>query len=98
MIEKVLKITTDKKNKQGKKKYIKKEERVEEEEEEVEEEEGSVSIYSEADDIIRSCHRLPDASSLDDERTLQRIATTGGRRDEIILLFSNPLFIYLASV
>ena len=70
----------------------------EEVQEEEEEEEGSVSIYSEADNIVRSCHRLPDASSLDDERTLQRIATTGGRRDEVILLFSSTLFIYLASI
>ena len=29
-------------------------------------------------DVVRSCHKLPDSSSLDAERKLQRIATQGG--------------------
>ena len=29
-------------------------------------------------DVVRSCHKLPDSSSLDTERKLQRIATQGG--------------------
>ena len=47
-----------------------------------EEEEGSfpddVSVSTTACDVVAGCHRLPDAATLDHERRLQRIATTGG--------------------
>ena len=46
------------------------------------EEEGSstddVTPSTTACDVVAGCHRLPDAATLDHERRLQRIATTGG--------------------
>ena len=54
-------------------------------EEEEEEEEGKSpdddsndDTSSVAWDVVAGCHRLPDASTLEQERRLQRIATTGG--------------------
>ena len=35
-------------------------------------------VVSTAGDVVASCRRLPDASTLDYERRLQKIATTGG--------------------
>ena len=29
-------------------------------------------------DVVRACHRLPEASALEEERRLQRVATRGG--------------------
>ena len=103
--ENVTKITKDKKSKVKKEKDKKEESMVEEvqeeeeeeeeeENEEVEDEENSISIHSEADHIVRSCHRLPDVSCLDAERTLQRIATTGGRKNETIFHYINT-FIHI---
>ena len=37
-----------------------------------------VTLSTTACDVVAGCHRLPDAATLDHERRLQRIATTGG--------------------
>ena len=35
-------------------------------------------VISNSGDVVAGCRRLPDASTLDYERRLQKIATTGG--------------------
>ena len=42
------------------------------------ESEDDDDVASTAGDVVTGCRRLPDASTLDCERRLQRIATTGG--------------------
>ena len=42
------------------------------------------SLHSTSGDVVAGCRRLPDVASLDHERRLQRIATTGGGKPSVM--------------
>ena len=51
-----------------------------EENENSDEGDGSLQAKKAQSEIIKACHRLPQESSIEDEKKLQRLATRGGMR------------------